>query len=57
MFVCSITLLIVSPQLRRALRSSYYYRRQQYSNENKSNKFLDIKNVEELLQLERESYF
>jgi len=34
--VCSITLLVVSPELKQALRSSNYYRRERYSNENKT---------------------
>ena len=32
MLLCSITFLIVSPQLRRALKSTNHYRQQQYSN-------------------------
>jgi len=48
--VCSITLLVVSPQLKQALRSSNYYRREQYSNENKTN-------IEEKLRLEDKSCF
>jgi ABC-type bacteriocin/lantibiotic exporter with double-glycine peptidase domain len=50
--ICSITLLIVSPQLRRALRTSNYdqQQQQQYSNEKKSS-------AEEMLRHEAESSF
>jgi len=57
MFICSITLLVVSPQLRRALQSSSYYQQQQCPNNNVSNVSLDTTNIEDLLGLENESCF
>lgn len=54
MFICSITLLIVSPQLKRTLRITNSYNREQYLNEKKINRSA---NLEQILQLEDKSCF
>jgi hypothetical protein len=56
MLICSITLLIVSPQLKRALQSTSFYRQQKYSN-NKSNSSLNKTNEDEVKSVEDESAF
>jgi hypothetical protein len=56
MLICSVTLLIVSPQLKRALQSTSFYRQQQYLN-NQSNCSLNKVNDEEIQNLEDESGF